>query len=90
MTGEGDHLFESLPRELIIYIIGFCPKRCWFLLSKRFYDLAFESLNYNSILSALHYATTRGLVGLLEKCLKVSAKDTTNSNGYHDIGLLSD
>jgi hypothetical protein len=66
-----DDLFASLPRELILHIISFYPTNYWFLLSKRFYELAFEAMPSKFKHNALLFACNNGMVPLVERCLKV-------------------
>jgi hypothetical protein len=68
------HRFQMLgllPREIILYIISFYPKRCWFLLSKGFYDLALAGMNNKAKLKALGFACKDGWLNLADKCLQV-------------------
>jgi hypothetical protein len=69
---ELQSLFDLLPSETIVHIIAYFPKRCWFVLSKRLNELAFEGTRDYSKLKALSFACQRGQMALLEKCLLVS------------------
>jgi hypothetical protein len=61
--------FATVPREIIIRIIMFYPKRSWFSISKRFYELALEGFDRKEQMKALQWAAKFGHKYLLEKCL---------------------
>jgi hypothetical protein len=63
--------FGLLPDELIVHIVSFYTKRCWFVLSKKFYVLALEAMDNDSKRKAFEFACKNGFINLFEMSFKV-------------------
>jgi hypothetical protein len=79
--------FSTLHREVTIHIISFYPKRCWFLLSKRFRELAFEGIPLESKIKAFPDAVGNGNLLAVERLLQDPRVDP--SVEYNESLLLA-